>query len=158
MATILHRSDVLAPTEQAVDAARRLEAKLDAFPDGEVEMTVSVAGEPHILFEHAVEFFRTVIHEIAQGHRIAIVDLDEELSTTEAAEFLGVSRPTLVGLLKDGRIAHRMVGTHRRVPRGALVEYRKRHRARSGGALQERLQAADDLLASWHAAESPASS
>lgn len=153
MATIPDTLEVLAPSEQEIDAARRLEAKLHASPDARLRLTVSVAGEDHLLFDRLAEFFRAVVHEIAQGRQVGLVDLDRELSTTEAAEFLGVSRPTLVGLLKEGRIPHRMVGTHRRVPQGPLFEYKQTHRAVPGESLEHRLRRTDELLRGWHAAE-----
>ncbi len=145
--------EVLAPSEHEIDAARRLEAKLHASPDARVELTLTVAGEDHPLFDRLAEFFKAVVHEIAQGHQVGLVDLDRELSTTEAAEFLGVSRPTLVGLLKDGRIPHRMVGTHRRVPQGPLFDYRQSHRAAEGESMEHRLRRTDELLRGWHTAE-----
>lgn len=153
MATPLDTMEVLAPSRDEVSAARKLKAKLHGSPNAPVVLTVRVAGEEHSFSGSTVEFFKAVIHEIAQGHPVGLIDLDGELSTTEAAEFLGVSRPTLIGLLKDGHIPHRMVGTHRRVPQGPLFEYRKRHRARLSQPLADPLRATDDLLRGWHAAE-----
>lgn len=153
MRTIPDTLEVLAPSDQEIDAARRLEAKLHASPDALVELTVSVAGEEHLVFDRLAGFFKAVVHEIARGHQVGLIDLDRELSTTEAAEFLGVSRPTLVGLLKEGRIPHRMVGTHRRVPHGPLLEYKKTHRAAQGKPLEDRLRQTDELLRGWHSAE-----
>jgi excisionase family DNA binding protein len=146
-------ADVLAPSRDEVSAAREIEAKLHASPDAPVVLTVRVDGEEHRLSGSTAEFFKAVIREVARGHPVGLIDLDEELSTTEAAEFLGVSRPTLIGLLKDGQIPHRMVGTHRRVRQGPLFEYRKRFRARLNTPLEDRLRATEHLLRDWHAAE-----
>lgn len=143
-------SGVLTPSAADVSAARALEAKLRDAPRSDVGLVFNVAGKEHVLLDHAKDFFVALVNEIAQGHSVGLVDLDEELSTTEAAALLGVSRPTLVTLLKQGLIPHRMVGTHRRVPKGALLEYRKVHGAAS--APEERLHAVDELLGQWHAA------
>jgi len=148
--------EVLTPSEEEVEAARSVEAKLRASPGAHVELVFNVAGEEHVLFARAAGFFEALIREVALGHPVGLIDLDGELSTTEAAELLGVSRPTLVGLLKLDLIPHRMVGTHRRVPHAALLEYRKRHRGVPGRAVEERLRAADELLGRWHAAEESA--
>jgi len=77
-----------------------------------------------------------------------------ELSTTEAADLLGVSRTTLVGLLKDGHIPHRTVGTHRRVPRAALLEFRKTYvPPKDPRPLEERRRALEALLTEWRELE-----
>ena len=56
------------------------------------------------------------------------------LTTQEAADFLGVSRPTLVKTLESGALAFEVVGRHRRVMLGDLVEYQDRlQRSRQSG-------------------------
>ena len=66
-----------------------------------------------------------------------------EMTTTKAAEFLDVSRPFVVKLIKRGELPCRMVGKHRRIPGAALVEYREKmfQRAkRAGDAMAQKGQ------------------
>ena len=139
----------------AASSVSTLEAKLRSSPGSEASLIFNVEGEEHVRLNRAGGFFRALIREVARGHRVVLVDLDGELTTTEAAELLGVSRPTLVGLLKQSLIPHRRVGTHRRVPRAALLEYKKRHAPADRRTTEERLRATDELRRQWHAAERP---
>lgn len=78
---------------------------------------------------------RTLIAEIAlnmeAGKSVSVVAENHELTTQRAANILGVSRPFLITLLEERKVPFHMVGTHRRVYLGDLLEYKaKRDTAR----------------------------
>lgn len=83
--------------------------------------------------------------DVAEGRAVSVSALDEELTTREAADLLNVSRPYLTGLLKDGKIPHRKVGTHRRVRRRDVLIYKEKMRADSEEAMQELADQAQEL-------------
>ena len=86
-----------------------------------------------------------ILTEVAQGHSVSVGSEEEELTTSEAAELLGVSRPHLVKLLEEGEIPFRKVGTHRRVRREDVLKYKRRQRKEAEKAMQNLADQAQEL-------------
>lgn len=63
---------------------------------------------------------------LSSGKAVCMMTCDTQLTTQEAADMLGVSRPTLVKLLEDGQIPFTKVGRHRRIRLDDLQEYANR--------------------------------
>ena len=80
-----------------------------------------------------------VVRAMQQGKAISVAPVDQLLTTQEAADFLGISRPTLVKKLEDGSIAFERPsgGRHRRVRLVDLLQYRDRQRTERRKALRE---------------------
>lgn len=66
---------------------------------------------PEPIFEILVDILTMMRH----GKTILLVPQDEEVTTQHAADILGVSRPHVVKLIKEGKIPFRPVGSHRRI-------------------------------------------
>ncbi len=77
---------------------------------------------------------------MGQGNAIAITPVSAELTTQEAAWILKVSQAYLIGLLTEGQLPFRIVGTQRYILRSDLMEYKKRDD-------EVRLAALDELTA-----------
>ncbi|PLS30663.1 MerR family transcriptional regulator [Bifidobacterium margollesii] len=70
-----------------------------------------------------------VADQLAKGKAVFVAPYDTRLTTQDAADFLGISRPTLVKLLEQGKIPFERVGRHRRVLLSDLQQYSEtRHR------------------------------
>ncbi|MEG3437869.1 helix-turn-helix domain-containing protein [Pannus brasiliensis CCIBt3594] len=108
-----------------------------------------VSGEsdtdPLILPAAALNLLAEALEQMAEGNAVALVPLRRELSTSEAAELLGVSRPYLVGLLESGQIPFRKVGARRRVLHEDAIAYKRQIDARRERTLAELAAQAQEL-------------
>ena len=71
---------------------------------------------------------RETVTALAHGEAVTLTPHEALLTTQEAAQVLGVSRPTLVRLLESGALPFTKPGTHRRVRLEDVLDYAERHR------------------------------
>lgn len=119
--------DALDPAAEQVDreAAGRIAQQLRRTP-GETELLIRTSsGDVELLPNGFSKLVASMLEEVARGHTVALVSEAEEVSTSAAAELLGVSRPHVVKLIDSGILPGRMAGTHRRVRMTDLVAYKR---------------------------------
>lgn len=126
MPSVLDR-DPIAATEQerpkialVEDFFARLENEYKPCP-----RLISSTGEEIELPEPVFHLLRQLVHDLAQGNSVTVVPVHKELTTQEAADILNVSRQYLVELLEAGAIPFTLVGTHRRIRFGDLMDYKE---------------------------------
>jgi len=66
-----------------------------------------------------------IVQDLSDGKAVSLTSAAQELTTQEAASFLGCSRQFLVRLLDGGQIPFHRVGTHRRVYLRDLTAFRR---------------------------------
>jgi excisionase family DNA binding protein len=103
-------------------------------PDGE---QVPLPEEVYLVLVQVVEGLR-------EGKVITVVPRTQRLTTQEAADFLGISRPTLVKLLEQGHIPYEQPGRHRRILFSDLLAYQQRRREERRAALDQMTRDASD--------------
>lgn len=94
----------------------------------------------------ALQLLQDVLDQIEKGCAVSVVPVHAELTTQEAAQMLGVSRPFFVQMLEKGDIPFHKIGTHRRVRYRDVLDYKKRLDAQRREALEvltEQAQALD---------------
>lgn len=90
---------------------------------------VSPEGDEVEVPGHLYRVLLDAAEVLASGRGISIVPHDELLTTQQAADFLGMSRPTLVKLLEADEIPFSRVGRHRRVRFDDVLAFHERSRA-----------------------------
>ncbi|MCL2788773.1 MAG: helix-turn-helix domain-containing protein [Micrococcales bacterium] len=80
------------------------------------------------------EILVSVVEAQAAGQRVVVTQGQQEVTTTQAAKMLGMSRPQVGKLLDQGKLPFRLVGTHHRIPVAAIqaflaIESKRQHAA-----------------------------
>lgn len=86
-----------------------------------------------------------VIAAVARGESVTIGALPKELSTSVAAEQLGISRPTLMKLIAAGELPAHKAGTHTRVLTADVAAFRRARLDEQQRALDEMRALEDEL-------------
>lgn len=113
-------------TAQDAALARESSRRLSPFTDHNLRVQVAETKELIELPAAAVRLLVELLSEMAEGNAVTLMPIHAELTTQQAADLLGVSRPFLIGLLENNDIPHRKVGTHRRVLFHDLMTYKQR--------------------------------
>lgn len=92
-------------------------------------------GDQVELPEEVYRVLTQVVDALKAGLAVSIVPRTMRLTTQQAADLLGVSRPTLVGLLGKGEIPYEQHGTHRKLLLTDVLSYRERRKAQQYSAL-----------------------
>ncbi|HEY3605946.1 MAG TPA: helix-turn-helix domain-containing protein [Pseudonocardiaceae bacterium] len=98
---------------------------------------VGLDGTRVALPDEIYRVLREVVETLSQGLAITIAPHNTQLTTQEAADLLGISRPTLVRLLEDREIPFELRGRHRRVMLADIVDYQQRVRTKRRAALDD---------------------
>ena len=102
------------------------------------------SGEQLVLPPEVFEVLRDVVTAMARGQAVTIAPVHQRLTTQEAADLLGISRPTFVKLLAQGEIAYEQPGRHRRVLLSDVLAYRERRSVRARESLDRMVEIADE--------------
>ncbi len=105
---------------------------------------VGPGNEPAIELPEAVyALLLKILDDIRHGNAISLVPVTQDLTTQEAAELLGVSRPYFVKLLEAGELMFHSTGTHRRVYLKDLLAYKEQRDRGRRSALDQMAAEAD---------------
>lgn len=104
------------------------------------DLFVEMKRSRHALPAVVAREVEALLEAFAEGQTPWVSMAEEEVGTQQAAEFLNLSRPTVVKMMDEGRIPFRKPGKHRRVRMVDLVAFGQQ-------LTRERDAAADELSA-----------
>lgn len=109
------------------------DAVLDVLQADRVELssearTVVLSGELREVLVHAAT-------ALSHDKAVHVTPADRQLTTQQAADLLGVSRPTLVAIIDRGELPCERISSHRRIRMDDLLAYRARRREAQLAAL-----------------------
>ena len=110
------------------------------YPEIEIEETKERIRIPL----NALKLLAKILKETSRGKPISVVPIAMEITTQAAAELLGCSRPHLIKLLENGKIAFTKIGKHRRIKYQDIIEYKKKVKAEQRKLLIEIMKADED--------------
>ena len=101
-----------------------LAAVIEQLHSEQSEISIEETNDKIKIPLSALKLLGDILKAMSQGKLISLVPISTELTTQAAAEFIGCSRPHLVKLLEEGKIAFTKVGKHRRIKFDDIVKYR----------------------------------
>lgn len=120
---------------QVYDLMRAHEAAGRGRPEPRYLLIGSAPGEQVELPAAVYQVLRQVVEAMAANLAVTVSPHARTLTTQQAADLLGVSRPTLVKVLEAGKVPFERVGAHRRILLRDLLDYRDRRRGEQYAAL-----------------------
>lgn len=130
----------LIPDERMKVIARESSRKLARIMSTGEPVDFRVEGQDSIsvvLPAEMVRMLKDMLVAMSRGDAITFVPTNAVMTTKQAADFLGVSRPYLIKMLNEGKIPYNLVGTHRRIAFKDLMDYKARRDSSRREALDE---------------------
>lgn len=138
MVATLQRTDQIMAQPEVTRQAQDALAGLDRERNPSALSQASIGQELGRVLDH-------VVRSLAEGHAVTVSTVPEVLTSTIAAELIGISRPTLMRKARAGEIASHKVGTHTRFRHDDVLRFKREQLERQRQAMTELLALEDEL-------------
>lgn len=135
-------ADVLAATTYSVHDTAQLELVHESLGGGDPHTPVSKhyllsadGKTPVELPDEVCQALRRAVDAIRNGLSVTVTPTTQTLTTQQAADLLGISRPTLIKALDAHKLPYTRAGTHRRLALTDVLAYREHRRQAQHAAL-----------------------
>jgi excisionase family DNA binding protein len=126
MTTLRTRDAELVASAEAVEQAREFVVDIRAGHQIAVEVDQQTVAIPRELSR----VVSLILQILADGGTVTVGSVPDTLTTTAAASLLGISRPTLMKMIKRNEIPAHKVGTHTRLRSEDVIAAKKARRNR----------------------------
>lgn len=130
-----------APDERSLIMSLVDSASSEEDPD----VRVQIHGRSVILRGETAKAVLGLMRVLGEGNVVNVEALPDVLTTGQAADLLGVSRPTVVALIESGKLPATRTGTHRRLQLSDVLTHRERQAVTRREALRELTQVSEEL-------------
>ena len=134
---------IVEPTAADSELARESIRRLSELGNTNLRVRIGDGNEIE-LPAAAVRLLIQILTEMSNGNAVTLIPVHAELTTQRAAELLNVSRPFVIRLIEEGKLAHHKVGSHRRIRFSDLMAYKERMDADRKKALSALVADAQD--------------
>ncbi|MCZ2401657.1 helix-turn-helix domain-containing protein [Paenarthrobacter sp. Z7-10] len=124
MAQLTPRTTAPLPQAEAVALDRVLQADRD--------VTIFVDGTVHRLTPAAVDAVVDLLQRLARGEAVTVSSVAELLTTSQAADFAGISHTFLRNMTDRGEIPVQYRGSHRRIRRDDMEAWLRTQKSAAG--------------------------
>jgi excisionase family DNA binding protein len=139
------KTSMALPSRKDAELATESSRILSAVSNDD-EFRVQLEGGQQLVLPSSVRTLLVhLLTEMSRGNAVRIIPIHAVLTTQEAADFLNVSRPYVVGLLEKGEIAYHMVGTHRRIKFEHLSAFKQKQDRERNETMDEMVGQAQEL-------------
>lgn len=138
------RPETVTPSEEDLEQMLKLSRFLEDHTADAV--IVGPDGQQTSIPESAYRVLVAAAEAMRHHQAVTIAPIDQQLTTQQAADMLGISRPTLVKLVEDGTIpCSKPSGSrHRRIRLADLLAYQRAREQQRSQALDELVEDAED--------------
>ena len=127
--------ETLAPSTHAAGDEQQLGRVYDMLTAGEAlsprpphYLVGGAEDDPVELPQEVYDVLLHVVDAMRRGLSVTVSPPSQTLTTQQAADLLGISRPTLIKALDKGQLPYTRSGTHRRIALTDVLDYRERRR------------------------------
>ena len=145
--TILNGVELVAPTTIESQQAEATSRQLSTLLERQSQYDMQLIGTNDVLTipASAMHVLVHVLAEMAQGNPVTFMPIHAEMTVSQAATFLNVSRPFLIKALENGDIPSRKLGSHYRIQFQHLMNYQWEMDQKRLDTLAELVEQAQEL-------------